>query len=132
MPPRIGRLTSRQQRWIVAPIVSVTTALAALAFAGPALAAGEGDDEAGYLDYVRSHGVPYSNLNPDGVLGSGYYYCSMLHEGMSRQRIIDSDRGISLIWTPTVVDAAQIFLCPDTLPAPDGAAAPAPQPQPSP
>jgi len=128
MPPRIGRLTSRQQRWIVAPIVSLTTALAALAFAGPALA----DDEAGYLDYVRSHGVPYSNLNPDGVLGTGYQMCAQIHEGMSREAAANQYGGMDRIWTPAIVYAAQHYLCPDTLPAPDAAAAPTPQPQPSP
>ncbi|MEB3034764.1 DUF732 domain-containing protein [[Mycobacterium] nativiensis] len=129
MPSRTDRAAVRQ-RWIVTPVVSLATALTAVMFAGPALAAGGDDDEAGYLDYVRSHGVPYSNLNPDGVLGSGYHYCSLIHEGMSPQRIIDSGRGISLIWIPTMVYAAQHFLCRDTLTEADLAAEAEPQPSP--
>lgn len=126
MASGINRVAVRKQGWIVAPVAALA---AAVAFAGPAPAAG-GDDEAGYLDYVRSHGVPYSNLNPDGVLGSGYHYCALIHEGMSPQRIIDSDRGISLIWTPTIVYAAQHFLCRDTLTEAELAAEAEPQPSP--
>ncbi|OBI27006.1 hypothetical protein EHH44_13115 [Mycolicibacter terrae] len=58
--------------------------------------------------------MPYSNLNPDGVLGSDYHDCALIHEGMNPQRIIDSGRGISPPWTPTIVDAAQHFLCRDS------------------
>lgn len=118
MSTRIDHFAARQQPWIVAPVVSLA---AALAFAAPAHA-----DDAGYLDYVRSHGVPYSNLNPAGVLGEGYEMCAQMHEGMSPQDAANQYGGIDRIWTPAIVYAAQHELCPDTLPAPGGAGDPQP------
>jgi Protein of unknown function (DUF732) len=93
----------------------VISAVAALAAAGtilgsPAASGTAHADESGYLDYVATHGG--SILPAPTQISRGYFICSMIRNGMPSEQVKAQDT----TWDrPYVIDAAQQFLCPDTL-----------------
>ena len=101
-----SRFAPHLRRWIVAPLVPVT---AALALSAPAHA-----DEQSYIDYLSSHGVP--TWNRAAALGDGYRICAQIREGMSPDDAVNQSFGFDRLWSPATVYAAQHELCPNTLP----------------
>lgn len=75
--------------------------------------ADQGADEQAFVDYLRSHGIP---IMFDGyAVGEGYKVCAQLRNGMSPDSAKDQYGLFSAAMGPATVDAAQQFLCPDTL-----------------
>jgi Protein of unknown function (DUF732) len=90
--------------------IALTIAAAAGAVAIAAAAPASAADEQGYLDYIASHG---GSILPVGTqISRGYFICSMIRNGMPSEQVKAQDT----TWDrPYVIDAAQQFLCPDTL-----------------
>jgi hypothetical protein len=94
--------------------IIVAAALAAgMLFGTPSIAHA---DENSYIAVLSEHGVPML-AGPNRAILAGYQLCRQLRDGASPE-IVASQYQFNWIlapYAPTVIDAAQHNLCPDTL-----------------
>jgi hypothetical protein len=99
----------------------VAAAAVALGIAAPTAGVAHADraDENSYIAELSAHGVPMM-AGPDRAILAGYQLCRQLRDGAS-PAVVASQYQFNWIlapFAPTVIDAAQHHLCPDTLRAP--------------
>jgi hypothetical protein len=104
--------------------VSIAITMGSMGFAPGAHA-----DQQNYHDYLRSHGVaPAPTSQWKHFDDAGRYMCTEMRNGMTPDQVVSQytggyasqyinryDGGFIAPNAPTVVEAAQITLCPDTL-----------------
>lgn len=83
------------------------TGLAALTLAGPAQA-----DEQSFLQTLRDQGQYMPPWFDKERIGGGYWTCGQLHAGVPRAELVPQ---IISVDGNLFIDAAQQYLCPDTL-----------------
>lgn len=80
---------------------------------GVVVAAPAGADDQAFIADLNARGVPQL-IPPAREIGGGYQVCGMMRNGMSPE-VAAQQFGMLNQWGPTIVDAAQHDLCPDTL-----------------